>query len=236
MKFDALRKHLTTRNVNEVTLTFPKIEAIIGSNLPKSAYNHPAYWGNSRANARAHAWLDNGWIVSRKQMGKSITFTRGQYQKRSHEELSYTLSEKATITKIVEHLEKTKYVIEKRNDGEKHERGPDIIACNGEVSLLVEVKGYPSEVYAYTTSKHKSGERKPTRPSTQARHWFSQALLQVLLARAKNDRVVALGFPDNKVYRDYLRRLSELRRLQGIHVFFVESSGKITHFLPDDPL
>ena len=46
-----------------VKLSFAKIDGIIGSNLPMSAYRNETWWSNSPRNAHAKAWLDAGWKV-----------------------------------------------------------------------------------------------------------------------------------------------------------------------------
>jgi hypothetical protein len=46
-----------------VKLAFARIDGLIGSNLPMSAYRDEAWWSNSPSNAHAKAWLDAGWEV-----------------------------------------------------------------------------------------------------------------------------------------------------------------------------
>ena len=49
----------------EITLSFGKIEAIIDDDLPYSARNHRAWWGNEQdgQHVNAHAWMNAGWKV-----------------------------------------------------------------------------------------------------------------------------------------------------------------------------
>ena len=49
----------------EITLTFYRIEEIIGSKLPKSAFQHRAWWSNEKDgdHVEAHSWLNAGWAV-----------------------------------------------------------------------------------------------------------------------------------------------------------------------------
>ncbi len=60
------------------------------------------------------------------------------------------------------------------------ERGVDVLAIRGDRPLGAEVKGLPSVGYA---EPRRTGERKPTRPSTQAGHWFAAALLAAIRLR-----------------------------------------------------
>lgn len=54
------------------------------------------------------------------------------------------------------------------------QHGIDVIAANAGRTIGVEVKGYPSKHYA---DPAKAGQPKATSPSTQAGHWYSQAVL-----------------------------------------------------------
>ena len=49
----------------EITLTFERIEEIIASKLPKSAFQHRAWWSNEKdgEHVQAHSWLNAGWEV-----------------------------------------------------------------------------------------------------------------------------------------------------------------------------
>jgi len=44
-----------------VKLSFARIDGLIGSNLPMSAYRDEAWWNNTPSNAHARGWLDAGW-------------------------------------------------------------------------------------------------------------------------------------------------------------------------------
>lgn len=62
------------------------------------------------------------------------------------------------------------------------QHGIDVIASRDDQTVGVEVKGYPSLGYA---DPARAGEVKPTKPSTQAGHWFSQAVLAAMRLRGK---------------------------------------------------
>jgi len=64
-KYDGLTNHLKFRGAftRLVRLSFARIDGLIGSNLPMSAYREEAWWSNSPSSARARAWLDAGWEV-----------------------------------------------------------------------------------------------------------------------------------------------------------------------------
>jgi hypothetical protein len=64
-KYDGLESHLKFRGAftNIVKLSFARIDGLIGSNLPMSAFRDQAWWSNSSSNAHSKAWLDAGWEV-----------------------------------------------------------------------------------------------------------------------------------------------------------------------------
>jgi hypothetical protein len=64
-KYSGLTGHLKFRGAftRVVKLSFARIDGLIGSNLPMSAYRTEAWWSNSPSSAHAQAWLDAGWEV-----------------------------------------------------------------------------------------------------------------------------------------------------------------------------
>ena len=65
-----------------ISLSFARIEEIIGAALPRSAFTHKAWWGNQRDSkdrAQAHAWLSAGFQVESVQQSSktgSVEFRR----------------------------------------------------------------------------------------------------------------------------------------------------------------
>lgn len=64
-KYEGLGTHLKFRGAftGVVKLSFARIDGLIGSNLPMSAYRDETWWNNSPSNAHTKAWLDAGWEV-----------------------------------------------------------------------------------------------------------------------------------------------------------------------------
>ena len=62
-KFSKLKQYLENCGKTELTLTFPDIEAIIGYNLCKSAYNYSAYWTPSPTHTMPNTILAAGFKV-----------------------------------------------------------------------------------------------------------------------------------------------------------------------------
>lgn len=53
-----------TKDQDEIELTFIEIERIIGDKLPSSAFDHIAWWSNTRTHSQGKGWLNAGWIVA----------------------------------------------------------------------------------------------------------------------------------------------------------------------------
>ncbi len=64
-KYAGLESHLKFRAAftDMVTLKFARIDGLIGSNLPMSAYRDPLWWSNASSSEHAKAWLNAGWEV-----------------------------------------------------------------------------------------------------------------------------------------------------------------------------
>jgi hypothetical protein len=64
-KYDGLARHLKFRGAftGIVKLSFARIDGLIGSNMPMSAYRNKEWWSNKTSSAHSRAWLDAGWEV-----------------------------------------------------------------------------------------------------------------------------------------------------------------------------
>ncbi len=64
-KYEGITRHLKFRSAftNIVTLSFARIDGLIGTNLPMSAYRSQDWWSNAASCAHAKGWLDAGWEV-----------------------------------------------------------------------------------------------------------------------------------------------------------------------------
>ncbi len=77
-KYDRLGEHLSglDRGTSN-TLSFERIEAILGFRLPKSARQYQAWWANQvgQGHVQSNAWLDNGWHTELLSLrNKHVTF------------------------------------------------------------------------------------------------------------------------------------------------------------------
>lgn len=118
-------------------------------------------------------------------------------------------------------------------DPATHQQGVDLALERGGMQLLLEGKGYPGTTYAYGPN---AGQVKSTAAPTQARHWFGQGVLGVLLrADLEPTALNALAFPDFQTYRSLFSRTSwALDQLQ-IGVYFIDEKGGVTEKLSPGP-
>ena len=136
---------------------------------------------------------------------------------------------------IIKHLKSTGFDKVSGADTSTKEQGPDIAAYERGKKWVIEVKGYPSDKYVEDRGDKKKGASKPTRPATQARHWFSEALMSVLLAKSEEPCIeVGLGFPRMETYLTFLKRVAYFREKMGIHVFIVDENGLVKRYESSD--
>jgi hypothetical protein len=104
--------------------------------------------------------------------------------------------------------------------------GVDVLATKSGRKLGAEVKGWPSAGYA---DPRRAAEVKRTQPSTQAAHWFSQALFKAMMLLDSHpgyESVMVL--PDYPRYRDLAKRTRVGRRAADIHVILIARNGVST--------
>lgn len=105
------------------------------------------------------------------------------------------------------------------------EHGVDIVASRDADTVGVEVKGFPSRHYA---DPARAGETKRTMPSTQAGHWYAQAVLAAMRLRQKEptwSSVIAL--PDFPRYRDLHRETETSVAAAQIEIWWVTPDGRL---------
>lgn len=77
-KYEPLPQFLGSRGGASHRLSFAEIERILGFKLPKSAYEHDAWWSNNATgHSHARAWLKFGWRTESVDLaGRKVTFQR----------------------------------------------------------------------------------------------------------------------------------------------------------------
>jgi hypothetical protein len=94
------------------------------------------------------------------------------------------------------------------------------------VSLLIEVKGYPSSTYRSGVNE---GQKKMFGVGAQARNSFGNAVLTALLMRSDNSTArVVLAFPTFETFRTLARRCGRPLQQAGIEIWLVDERGVVT--------
>jgi len=78
-KYTPLSLYLARRApfTHRVTLTFRRVEEIIGDDLPQSAARYAHWWSNHPGHVQAQAWLNVGWrVVEVNLEERKVTFER----------------------------------------------------------------------------------------------------------------------------------------------------------------
>jgi len=126
--------------------------------------------------------------------------------------------------KVKEFLSKNGYNITKFNE-DKRERGHDIEAVKDEKRFIIEVKGFPWDRYVRGPKK---GMKKPTHPNLQAKHWFAEALLSLIMAKSKDPIVeVGMGLPYNKKNLEFISKVKILKEKINLKYFLVNENGDV---------
>ncbi|HEB73778.1 hypothetical protein DRN98_00895 [Methanosarcinales archaeon] len=137
--------------------------------------------------------------------------------------------------KIANYMEITEgFKVTEKANTESKKQGPDIKGEKDGKYRIVAIKGYPSDKYTANFPGGKKGEKKRTNPNTQARHWFSEALVEILLRKCSDPNIeIALGFPYFKVYENLVERITWLRSKVGISCYFVKEAGEVIYLHSD---
>lgn len=126
---------------------------------------------------------------------------------------------------VVAHLVQEGWRILSVADTASKEHGIDIVAERRGTTLGIEVKGYPTTTYA---DPRRVGEIKPTQPTTQAVHWYAQAMLAAMRLRHRQpDYRSVIALPDFPRYQRLIEETESSLALAGIEVWLVEQSGAV---------
>lgn len=79
-KYEPLPQFLASVSGTAHRMSFSEIERILGFKLPKSAYEHEAWWSNNATgHSHARAWLKFGWRTEAVDLpGRKVTFQRSE--------------------------------------------------------------------------------------------------------------------------------------------------------------
>ncbi|HEC36344.1 MAG TPA: MarR family transcriptional regulator [Anaerolineae bacterium] len=116
---------------------------------------------------------------------------------------------------VIRYLRSQRYRIVSFADTASRQPGKDIEAERDGVPLWVTVKGYPEG-----TAR--------THPSTQAGHWFKDALFDIVLWRGESETAeLALAMPDFPRYRDLAEKVAWLQPVARFFYIWVREDGSV---------
>lgn len=77
-KYEPLSSFLKHLDKSEVRLGFDEVEKILGAPLPRSAYDHQAWWANNpKGHSHCQAWYLAGWRTENLNLSrKTVVFKR----------------------------------------------------------------------------------------------------------------------------------------------------------------
>lgn len=116
---------------------------------------------------------------------------------------------------VVGYLAGQGYSVMSVADTASHQRGKDIEAVKDGNPVWVSVKGYPKR-------------KKKTHHSTQAGHWFKNAVFDILEYRGEDEFAeLGLALPDFPRYRDLAARIAWMQPLAQFTYYWVQETGEV---------
>lgn len=75
-KYKSLGDHLQKNNLSIITLSYEKIEEVLGFKLVPTAYKREQWWENDEnaVGRQCRSWMEVGWRTKDIKLGKTITF------------------------------------------------------------------------------------------------------------------------------------------------------------------
>jgi hypothetical protein len=117
---------------------------------------------------------------------------------------------------VVKYLAVEGLVIRSVVDTESRQSGKDIEAAKEGTPVWITVKGYPKG----TTR---------TRPATQARHWFSHAIFDVVKYRSESQQsYIGVALPDFVTYRNLAEKISWFKDVSRFTFYWVDEQGGVS--------
>jgi len=116
---------------------------------------------------------------------------------------------------VVGYLATQNCIIRSVADTASRQRGKDIVAERNGKPLWVTVKGYPRG-----TGK--------THPSTQAGHWFKQAVFDIIEYRGENEIAeLGMALPDFPRYRTLAQKINWFQPAAKFVYYWVQKNGEV---------
>ena len=113
-KYSGIASYLKFRGsfTNTVKLSLARIDGLIGTNLPMTAYREKRWWSNSSSSVHSKSWLDAGWEVQEVNLrGGFVVFKKVRevrFKKRSRNKIDKPFKPVRTRSSTRKPLSKTK--------------------------------------------------------------------------------------------------------------------------------
>ena len=204
-----LRTHISSHMcVNAPTHLYDDFEKVSRGNYRLAKFQQGPVERALRAPLDNPDWLDDATVADRSREW----FWEGNVQ-----------------AAVVRFLDAEGWSIRRVANTASREQGVDIEAELDGKRLLVEVKGYPSNTYS---RGDRQGEAKPTQVATQARMYFSHALLAGLLMRSEHEEAyVVLAFPDMTTFSKLGGRVARPLAAARVSIWLVDEHGDVVALL-----
>jgi len=119
---------------------------------------------------------------------------------------------------VIRYLVSQKSLIRYAANTATREQGKDIIAERDGKQLWISVKGYPKGI-------------DKTKPSTQAGHWFKQAIFDMIQYRGESDNLaLGIALPDYPCYRSLASKITWFQPVAKFVYFWVKETGEVVEF------
>lgn len=118
---------------------------------------------------------------------------------------------------LVKYLQQQGIVVSGTANTADREQGKDIVAkTQSGAPLWITVKGFPED-------------KGRTKPTVQARHWFSQAIFDIIRYRGQSeDANLAIGLPDGyPTYVNLAKASTWFLKVSKTKIFWVSESGRV---------
>ncbi|MGI8333871.1 DUF7662 domain-containing protein [Actinomadura scrupuli] len=73
-QYQRLERHLRADGRPRIEMTYAEVASVIGAQLPRSAHDHPAWWGSDPKHTQA-VWLDAGYTAHPNLTAQRVIFT-----------------------------------------------------------------------------------------------------------------------------------------------------------------
>jgi len=165
---------------------------------------------------RVSGKIHNFWVGDRQGSPLQIQSTQATPSLRAVSSVEPWFWEGNVQAAVVRYLATQNCTIRSVADTASRQRGKDVVAERDGKPLWLSVKGYPRD-----TGK--------THPSTQAGHWFKQAVFDIIEYRGENEIAeLGMALPDFPRYRTLAQKISWFQPVAKFVYYWVQENGGVT--------